>query len=421
MGDKRNSTATGKGKETGRRAKQDGGSGSRGGKGYKRSDSKYERRPVETKRSNPHYEYALEDATAEEKTLIKTGTITDRINCLALLCARNPSVANYKQLLFFAENQRNNVMYLVLTNVRDLVKEKMVEDTYIRGRIVKTFERGLKNQYIKEKVIEMVGVLIRAGVYVEEMISILVERLLEKDNALKLVETELRRVVLRHEELVVADIEDFYYKNDNFRTQYVILRFLSGVDLPSPTRLFGFYDQALTTLDSDYPREQYNLMLDLIINGLSRSAKEGDAVERIDLVRSFVGSAKTVISCLRLLKRLGDSFLHTYILRAIKSAVLRCTPYECDLLNIIAEIEDKAFIAKLVNNAFYHSAQFIISMILIASSKEVAPTGMFCLAIFTRHYHPAVRDAAIKLLRSEPLALYDPYDRVLLDSITAMY
>ncbi|KAI4292699.1 hypothetical protein PAPHI01_2428 [Pancytospora philotis] len=386
------------------------------------SDSKDAHSPSKTKKpSGPQIEYVLDDATPEERTLIKEGTMADRINCLSLLCARSPTVENYKQLLFFAENQRNDVMYHVLKNLRDLLREKIVDDLYIRGRIVKTFDRGLKNQYIKEKVIDLVGVLVRTGVYVEEFASLLVERLLEKDKALRLVETELKRIILKHQELVVSYIEDFYYKNDTFRVQYIILRFLSTVDLPNPASLFDFYNQALTTLDTEYPTDQYNLMLDCVINGLSISAEPGAVVERIELVRNFVGSPKTVISCLRLLTKLADPFLEAYIIRTVKSSILRATPQEADFLNVIAGLDNKSLITKIVNDCFFYSVSFIIAVMLIASEKGVDPSGLYSIAILIRHYHPAVREAAAKLMRDEPLPMYDPYDRVLLDSITAMY
>lgn len=389
-------------------------------KKYKRSDSKNKDKDRSATRSSPKIEYVLEDATQEEKALILDGTIVDRINCLSLLCARNPTVDNYKQLLYFVENQRNDVIYLVLKNLRDLLKDKAVEDPYIKGRIVKSFERGLKNQYIKEKVIEIAGVLIRAGIYAEDFISIVVERMGEKDNALKLVETVLKSIFLRHESFVMACLEDFYYKNDNFRIQYIILRFLGAVDLAKPGSTFDFYNQALTTLDSAYPADQRDLMLDLIINGLGRSTTSGSVIDCVDLIRTHVGTAKTAVSSLGLLHKINDPFLAAFALKTVRSLVLRRTKYECVFLNTVSEIGSPGLVAKLVNNCFYYPAEYIISVILLAHEHGVSPAELYGLMVLVRHYHPAVRDIAFRTLRREKVTPYDPYDRVALDGFTRL-
>lgn len=371
-------------------------------------------------RSNPKIEYSLIDATAEEKALVLEGTIVDRVNCLTLLCARNPSADNYKQLLFFAENQRNDVIYLVLKNLRDLLKERIVEDCYIKGRILKSFERGVKNQYIKEKVIEIAGVLVRSGVYEEELLTLLTERLGEKDKALRLVHAGIKASFLKHGEFLMQGIEDFYYKNDNFRAQHSVLKFLAEVEFGGSGAAFGFYDQGLAALDAEYHANQRDLMLDLLINGLSRTAVPGSTITEIDLVRSYVGSAKTAISSMRLLKKIGDPFFETFVLRATKSALLRGTRHECALLNIVSEGVSRELLVKLLNSCFFFSPEYIVSLTMIASEQLESPALLFGLMLLARHYHPLVRSSAMRLLRREKVPCYDPYDRVVFEGMAAI-
>ncbi|KAI5170045.1 hypothetical protein PAEPH01_1203 [Pancytospora epiphaga] len=372
-----------------------------------------------SRRSEPNIEYVLDDATAEERELIYKGTISDRVNTLTLLCARNPSADNYKQLLFFVENQRNDVIYHVLKNLRDLLRENVIDEPYIRGRIIKCFERGVKNPYVKNKVLDIVTVLTRAGIYSEDFLSIIVERLMEKGETLTIVENSIRSLFLKYEGTIMANIEDFYYKNDSFRVQYLILRFLSTIDFVISTDVFDFYNGALSTLDNEYAADQRALMLDLIINGLSKSVSGDSVIERIDLIRSYQGSPQVVLSALRLLVKIKDSYVESYVLKTLRSLILRKTKQEPELLNVVSGLENKDLIGKLVNSCFYYSVEFIISTMILAAEKGVNLSQLYSLTVFTRHYHPAVRDSAVRLQRGEVLTPYDPYDSVILEGVTS--
>ncbi len=372
-------------------------------------------------RSNPKYEYNLVDAKGDEKTLILEGGIVDRINCLALLCARNPSVENYKQLLYFANDQRNDIIYLVLKNIRDLLKNKKVDDFYIKTRIVKSFEVAVKNQYIKDKVIEIIGVLIRAGIYEEEFLIILIERLDEKGTALKAIEKEIRSVFFRHKNLIIEHIEDFYYKNDSFRPQHSVLKFLSTIEFTEISIMFDFYNQALTTLDPAYPTEHKDLMMELIINGLNKSYVKDKPIERIDLIRTFISSSKTAIASLLLLKKINDPYLEAFALRAAKSDILRNTIYEAHFLNIINDINSTDLIIKLANTCFYYSVSYILGILMISSSKLIDNSKLVSLHIFIKHYHPFIQKVALKILNNEKIEPFDSFDPILLSEFTKYY
>lgn len=383
---------------------------------YKRSDSKYEKKKVLHSRANPKLEYSLDDADDNEKELILRGTLSDRLNTLALLCARNPSEQNYKQLLQFCENQRNDVIYSTLKLLRDLIKERPVESIYIKGRIVKSFEMGAKNQYIKDKVVEILGVLVRAGIYAEDFVNVLVSRLLEKGKTLMLVENALKSVFPVHEALIFQGVEDFYFKNDNFRCQHNVLKFLQSLEVGNKKAFFGFYDQALASLD-EYPQDQKELMIELLVNGLSKTISEGDTITSIDLIRHYVKSSRSIISSLNLLIRTKDPYTESYVLKVSRTTLLRNTKHEPEFLNMICKLDNKDMFSKLIDNSFYYSTQSVLSLMLIAHSKNIETHSMFSLRLLSNHYSPVVREIAGKMLRREKIQEFDPFDRVYVDGL----
>ena len=368
-------------------------------------------------RSAPSYEYNLVDATPEERKLILEGGIVDRINSLSLLCARNPSAENYKQLLFFAKGQRNDVIYLVLKNTRDLLKEHKVEDVYVKFKIIKSFEMGVKNQYIKDKVLEMVGVLIRASVYAEELTTVLVERLGEKGSALGIVEKELRSVYGRMGKLIDEGIEDFYYKNDNFHAQNNVLKMLNKLEFHESPGIFRFLDDALATVDRSYSAEQRDILSGLIIAGLSKAAYEGCTIQALETVKSRADSAKTAMATYRLLVKVRDSNSDSYALKIAKLNILRHTKHESEFLNLVAEHGSQALVVKLANTCFYHSEAYIAAVLMLVGKAVTDQRGLYSLFILGRHSHPVVRHLALRLLRKEKIAIYDPFDSVVMSSM----
>lgn len=375
-------------------------------------------------RSKPKYEYCLDLADENEKELILNGTTNDRLSCLALLCARSPTDQNYKQLLQFCENQRNDVIYVTLKLVRDLIKENKEVSPYIKSRIIKSFDMGAKNQYIKDKVIEIIGVLARADIFTEDFINILVSRLLEKGKVLVAVEEALKSLFSSNSDLIFEGIEDFYYKNDTFRCQLNVLKFLRPLESLALSKIkdfFRFYDSALSGLDENYAQDQQDIMIELLVNGLSRTVSEGDTVSKIELIRGYVRSSRTVVSVLNLLMKTGDAHVENYVLRVSRTTLLRSTKHEPEFLNMIYKLENRNLFSKLVDGSFYCSVQMILALLLMAYEKGVDVGTMFSLRVLNGHFNPVVRDTARKLLRGEKIAVFDPFDAVYLERVGSLY
>lgn len=389
------------------------------------------------KENKRKYEFHLEDANENEKELITRGTINDKLNTLALLCVRNPSEPNYKQLLSFCENQRNDVIYMTLKLVRDLIKEgkdnvgkkgkNIFESQYICSRIIKSFEMGAKNQYIKDKVVKIIGVLIRSDIFAEEFLDILISRLIEKGSTLTIVENAIKSVFIRYETQIYHALEDFYFKHDNFRNQHGMLKFLEKINLRDSSvkkNFFDFYNQALNTLD-EYSEDQKDLMIELIVNGLSATISFEDDkeehtynIDKIDLIRKYIKSPRSIISCLRLLMKIGDPFTETYVLKVSRTTLLRNTKFEPEFLNIISKINNKDLFMKLIDNSFHYSVPSILSLMLLGYSKSIDTRVMFSLKLFAMHYNPVIRDIADKIMKKEQITEFDPFDKVFLDGLS---
>ncbi|KAI5148840.1 hypothetical protein ENBRE01_0568 [Enteropsectra breve] len=380
-----------------------------------------DKKPLKYDRSSK-FTYNLVDAKNDERELILHGTSNDKLTCLTLFCARNPSSENYKQLIHFADNKRNDVLYDVIKALRDLVKEQIPEDYYIQTKIVKTMEVGLKNQYIKEKVLDVVAVLIRAEVFPEELISILVERFIEKGDVLEKVQNTVKGIFRLYEEDIIKNIEDFYYKNDNFRAQNAMLKFVSDLEPVNRQLLVNFFNLALTSLSvASYPEEQKDIMMNTIVNGLSASVVGCDSVhiDQIEMIRNYLKSAKSAVSCLTLLHRVNDPYLPAYILKIVKCHILVNTPYESQFLNILYEMKNSSdIITKVLNNSFYFSVQYVISLLIIANIRSIDPSGLYGLFILNRHYHPLVRDFSLRMMHGKKLDVFDPYDKIMMESKT---
>lgn len=371
------------------------------------------------KPSNNNYEYCLDNADQTEKDLILNGTINDKLNCLALLCARNPTDKNYKQLLQFCENQRNDVIYSTLKLVRDLIKDTDLSkiSDYIKSRIIKSFEMGSKNQYIKNKVDQIIGVLCRAGIYSEDFINILISRLIEKGETLKIVEDSLKSLIFGYEKLIFDGIEDFYYKNDTFRFQYNILKFLQNLEFKNIKDLFNFYNNALSSLDSEYSQIQKDLMMELLVNGLSKAVSSGDSINNLSLIRNYIKSPRSVISVLNLLIKTKDSFIENYILKVCRTTILRNTKQEPEFLNMIYKLElSTNLYIKLVDNSFYCSISSILGFLLMAKEKEVEMKEMFSINLLSQHYSPIIRDICNKLIKKEKIPEFDPFDSIFISN-----
>jgi hypothetical protein len=384
--------------------------------------TKLRRRPV------PPVMNRLLDASKIEKELIFRGTVRDRIDTLTLLVERNPSPENYKSLLSYVENQRNDVIYHALKNIRDLlVSKKGVADPYIKQRIVKSFEINMKNKYIKKKVVDLVHSLLHTGILFLELIHCFVDKIGDKKELSAYVVQKLQPLFPCHEEILLDSLEDFYFKNDHFRARHAALELMAGLECSNRGKMFQIFDAILSGFHKNIPEEQRNILLEDVIMGLGKNITN-EKITRIELIREATYTEKTILYGLRVLTVVDDPEAVSFLAQALRSNKMRDSQRLPDFLNTIDELGRKRgrneFYRELIDTSFLYTHQYVVAVLVIcaeARGKRLSGLSEFYgLRLLCLHWHPVVRKLALQLIRGETVYPIDPFDRVALCSAEMM-
>lgn len=360
------------------------------------------------------------DASKMEKDLLMHGTIKDKIDVLTLLTERNPSAENYKGLLAFCENQRNDVHYYALKNIKDLlISKKEVENPYIKQRIVKSFGANLRNQYIKKKVIRLVEKLLEKGVLFVDLIHLFINKLGDKKDTTSNVIDKLCLLFPGNEETILDGVEDFYFKNDLFRSRHVVLRFLSKLDCENKRKAFEVFNNILRDFNENIPEEHRNILLEDLIIGLGKNMTD-EKVCRVDIIRKAVHTEKMVFYGSKVLSNCKDSEMISFFKNAIGSYKMRNSKHLPEFLNMIHKAgsadEKIGFHKFLLDTSLLYTPEYIISILIICSEARKAGISgfdnIYSLRILALHHNDAVRGLALQLIGDEAIHPFDPFDKM---------
>lgn len=401
------------------------------GKGDASADSKKDRsggrRIVLQRRPCPIQKNEFPDATNIERELLRHGTVKDKIDTLTLLVDRNPSAENYKGLLAFCENQRNDVHYHTLKNIKDLLVSKNgVADTYIKKRIVRSFETNLKNMYIKKKVMGLVSGLLEKGILFIDLIYPFINKLGDKKDVSEHVAEKLHLLMPGNEEVILDSLEDFYFKNDVFRSRHMALQFLSRLDCRDKRKAFRIFNLVLEHLNENIPEEHRNILLEDVIMGLGKNITD-EKISRIDVVRRSVQTEKMVFYGCKVLSRIGDPEMLGFLRSAIKSNNMRNSKKLSRFLNMVHSSakrhRDREFYCFLLEHCLLYTPQYIVSIMIICS--EARTLGMrfdniHGLRILALHHNDVVRKLARQLINDEVISPFDPFDSMSFTSAEMM-
>ncbi|KAL6121277.1 hypothetical protein NUSPORA_01831 [Nucleospora cyclopteri] len=340
---------------------------------------------------------------------------------------KHPTTDFFKKLLFYVENQRNDTIYLVLKNITDIlieINEKGVKtnknnnkegdfyikkevDFYIKGKIIKSLEINTKNKYIGNKVLKLTEKLTDCGIYRDEMISMII-------NCLNIYESKfLKKNFYRFKKLIVENLEEFFYKNDNFRSQNNVLKFLSQFE--KSEEIFKFLNSI--SVDEEYKENERNIMYALILEGVHKNINDGNEYEQfalksslLNFMRNYSGNSIRVLkSSMCVLNKVNDKYFKPFLLRNLTK--FRCCEY--DLIQQIQlyrkQNEEDDFLERIAKNCLFFSPSFIISMLFLSNKK------LYLLGLLRFHFHPKVRSIAEKMMKGGVLEKFDPYDFILLD------
>ncbi|KHN70187.1 hypothetical protein CWI42_020200 [Ordospora colligata] len=368
------------------------------------------------------------DANKLEKELLMNGTKTDKIDILTLMVERNPSPENFKGLLAFCENQRNDVHYYVLKNIRDiLISKKGVNDFYIKQRIVRSFDVNLRNEYIKKKVLRLVVDLLKKDILFIDLLHLFVNKLGDKKDISDYVVDELSELVPKNEETIIDVLEDFYFKNDLFRSRHTFLRFVARLDFKNKKKAFGLFNLILKEFCQSMPEEHKNILLEDIIVGLGKNIHK-EQISNVEIVRKAVHTEKMIFYAGKVLISIKDAHTVEFFKDAIKSHKMRNSKRMVGFMNMvhgaILKTKDVGFCAFLLDFCLMYTSEYIVSALLICSEarkfKMKGFDNMYVLRILALHQNDVVRKFALQLIGGEAIHAFDPFDKTSFTSAEMM-
>ncbi|OQS55192.1 hypothetical protein EHP00_1443 [Ecytonucleospora hepatopenaei] len=366
-----------------------------------------------SKEKNLKNDKFLDGFNEEQKEMYKNGTLKDKIDMISLIILKDYTNENMKNLLSFCENQHNDTIYYAINNIKNIMLELDIDiiDGYISGRILKTFEIQAKSKYIGSKILNLVEKLIKAGIFVNDFISILINMI----NSYK--SKFLNDNFTQFENEILENIEDFYFKNDNFRSQANILKFLVGKKGKS---VFDFINKI--SVDEKYSEAEKDILYERIIFilhfNLEFSKQTGCDKHNIrfgllEYIKNYKGNNdKIYLKGIQILGAVKNNFYNAFVLKnCIKINNLCKNNREKEIIFIqeIYKNGNSDLIYHLTNNIYAFSTCFIIGMLLLCQEHEIRPYSLFT---FSMHWDPKVREISKKIIDGEKIQMFDPFDSI---------
>ena len=365
-----------------------------------------------------------------EKELLHKGTIKDKINLLTLLVEKNPSEFNYKNLLFYTENQRNDIIYLTLKNIKDLLLSKGVpESNYIKQRITKCFEINVKNTFIKTKVIRLVYDLLKNDILFLDLIYSFINKIGDKKEIEAYICENLRPLFFINEEAILYNIEDFICKNMNFKCINSILKFLRCVSPTDKCKMIEIYKLILDHI-SEFKDEQKNIILERSLEQFSALLEEIDDPtifvnkEIEDLIKVSYATDKMAFSGVKILFRCQCKILKPFIVQLLKNHIFFNFKDIRNVFQFILQIykkdKDNEFIKNILSSIIFYKKDLLIAILLLCAKNRISNVSV--LEILKNHYSNIVRKMVNSILTKEYNVIeINPFDKLQLEAYEEVY
>ncbi|KAK6089364.1 hypothetical protein P3W45_001687 [Vairimorpha bombi] len=332
-----------------------------------------------------------------ENEILHKGTIKDKINLLTLIVEKNPSEQNYKNLLYYTENQRNDVIYFVLKNLKDLLISKGVPTSYyIKQKITKCFDINVRNTFIKTKVLRLVYELLKNKKEIETYV---------RDSLMSLYEI--------NEEAILLNIEDFYFKNMNFKCTNSVLNFLGSVNPSDNKKMIGIYRLILDNI-SEYKDEQRNIILEnclehlsTLLEGLDDSKsfleEDGDKKKLENILLSSYSTDKIAFASIKILFICQNPKIKIFMTNIIKNNIFVRYFNLKEVVEYVKKIylidQDEIFIRNILNSSICYKKEFLISILSIIAQNKI--DSLYLMEILRNHYSNVVRKMVESILSKE--------------------
>ncbi|WUR04266.1 pumilio domain-containing protein [Vairimorpha necatrix] len=368
--------------------------------------------------------------TKLETEILHKGTIKDKINLLTLICSKNPSDFNYKNLMFYTENQRNDVIYLTLKNIKDLLISKGVpENIYIKQKITKCLEINVKNTFIKTKVLRLIYELLKNNILFVELIYSFINKIGDKKDIETYVRENLMSLYNINEEVILYNVEDFIFKNMNFKCINSILKFLGSVTPSDKNKIIDLYKSILDNLH-EFKDEQKNIITENCLEQLSSVLELIDEPKIFmdknleNILRNNWSTDKAAFSSVKILFLCQSELLKTFIIKLLKNLYFYKSKDIKVIYQYIVKIfdhdKDTSFIKEIFNSAIFYKKDFLIGMLSILIKNKIG--DIYSLEIIENHYSVIVRKMVKTILNKEyEIIQLDPFDNIQIEAYEEIF
>lgn len=370
-----------------------------------------------------------------EKALLKKGTRKDQINTLTLIIERNPTncFEEFNTLLEKCNTERNDFVYYILKNIKDLLLSKLILDENfftLKKKFINIVEYNLKNIHIKKKVLDLIYQLLKKKVLFLDLIYIFINKIGDKKEIGQIVVKYLKNLyeLNINRKIILFGLEEFYHKD--LKSRKMIVDFINKIkdnDIENSDLYYTFYENLKNRDFSD--KAIFEKTLENIIKGLIKNYKQ-DTERLIDetLLLNVYNNFSLNFNILLLLQKNKSKNLIPQLIRLLRALKPIDTKHRSNFFNFMYEIivnndikTNINVLETLISTALFYDNTYIITVFVfvnkIIQNNYNAFDCLFVLQIYKNHYHPVVRYCLKQIIQKKEIHIFDPNDTNEIDRI----
>ncbi|KAM0688529.1 hypothetical protein COBT_000212 [Conglomerata obtusa] len=374
-----------------------------------------------------------------EKALLKKGTRKDQINTLTLIIERNPTncFEEFNTLLEKCNTERNDFVYYILKNIKDLLLSKLILDENfftLKKKFINIVEYNLRNIHIKKKVLDLVYQLLKKNVLFLDLIYIFINKIGDKKEIGQIVVKYLKSLyeLNINRKIILFGLEEFYHKD--LKSRKMIVDFINKIkdnDIENSDLYYTFYENLKNRDFSD--KAIFEKTLENIIKGLIKNYKQ-DTERIIDetLLLNVYNNFSLNFNILLLLQKNKSKNLIPQLIRLLRALKPIDLKHRNNFFNFMYEIivnndtkTNVNVLETLISTALFYDNTYIITVFVfvnkIIQNNYNAFDCLFVLQIYKNHYHPVVRYCLEQILQKKEVHIFDPNDTNEIDRIEMIY
>ncbi|KAM0674270.1 hypothetical protein GVAV_002346 [Gurleya vavrai] len=368
------------------------------------------------------------ELTSIEQELLKNGTKKDQINMLTLLIDKNPNNCNEElsKLIEKCYDERAETVFYILKNIKDLLLSNLKfndDNIFFKKKIIVLFEQNLRNTHIKQKIVDLIFLILKKDVLFIDFIYMFINKLGDKKEISKKVFNHIKTLYEKdiNREIIIFGLEEFYTKDHKSRkTVTSLFNKLKVFGIKNTDLYYTFFENLKGKDFSD--KSDYEKTLNNIINGLLSQEIDTERHFDVNTLLNVFNSFQLNFNILKFLFKIKNNFLNSHLVRILRSLQKIEIKYRDDFFNFIftylsnEKDHNKIIlcIETLLSTLYFHDIEFTISSLIVVNKLLVIDfdsfTSLYVLNIFLNHYHPVVRYCADKIIKKEEISNFNPND-----------